>query len=530
MFYNRSLQASTAIKQVSEPKPFLAPSRGWIRNENLAKAKAGGAEVMDNWFPTPEGCRMRRGMDKHATIGEAVTHLTTYISGAVEKMFAADADKIYDVTNPADEAVAPSPEVSGLTNGDFSSVQMTVAAGTSYLIMVNGADDMRQFDGSSWVTINGASSPAITGVATNTLRQVWKYSSRLWFIGAGLSAWYLGALARSGALTEFPLGGVFNFGGSLLFGQSWSADTGEGLDDYCLFVTDQGEVAVYQGDPASTFSKVGLYRIGKPVHKNAFFRAGGDVAVITDDGIVSIAQLIQGNKDRAALLASAITYPIEEAWRLAIGERNSGLVPFTCVLWPSKTMLVVGIPATGSQRKITYVANTRTGAWARYTGWDIRAQVVFNDHLYFGTRDGEIFDAEVTGSDNGATYSAVVVPKFADFGSAEEKAALQCRVIARANNAFTPQLFACSDYGAEIPTPLNADSDEDSNTWDNGIWNVSTWGSSFDTKARRSEWQGVAAVGQSLAPGLQVTSGRTTAPDVELVALHLMVETGEVMA
>lgn len=530
MRYNRALQASTAMRQASQAKPFLAPSRGWIRNENLAKAKAGGAEVMDNWFPTPEGCRMRRGTDKHGEIAEAVTHLTTYVSGAVEKMFATDADAIYDVTSPVDPDTPPAASVSGQSNGDWSSVQMTLAAGTSVLVMVNGADDMQQFDGSSWVTINAGSTPAITGVNTNTLRQVWKYSSRLWFIGSGMNAWYLGALARSGAATAFPLGGVFNLGGSLMFGQAWSADTGEGLDDFCLFVTDQGEVAVYQGDPASTFVKVGVYRIGKPIHKNAFFRAGGDVAIITDDGIVSMSAAIQQRKDQAALIASAVTYDIEEAWRLAVTERNSGLLPFTCVIWPSKTMLVIGIPASGSQRKITYVANTRTGAWCRYTGWDIRCMVVFNNHLYFGTRDGSILDAEVTGADLGAPYSAVVVPKFTDFGSPAEKSALHCRIIAKANNPFTPQLFATADYEVEIPPPLNADSDENENTWDNGIWNQSTWGSAFDTKARRSEWQAVAANGQALAPGLQVTSGRTTAPDVELVALHLMVETGEVMA
>lgn len=530
MRYNRGLQSSTALKRTAEPKIFYAPNRGWIRNENLAKAKAGGAEVMDNWFPTPEGCRMRRGLDKHATITDAATHLTTYISGATEKMFATDADAIYDVTSPADPDVAPAASVSGQTSGDWSSVQMTNAAGTAVLVMVNGSDDMQQFNGSAWTTINSGSSPAITGVGTDTLRQVWKYSSRLWFCGSGLTAWYLGASANSGALTAFPLGGVFNLGGSLIFGQAWSADTGEGLDDFCLFVTDQGEVAVYQGDPSSTFSKVGLYTIGRPLHKNAFFRAGGDVAVQTDDGIVSMAAAIQQRKDRAALLASAITYPIEEAWRLAIGERNSGLINFTSAIWPSKTMLVVGIPASGSQRKIAYVANTRTGAWCRFTGWDIRCQVVFNDHLYIGTRTGAIYDAEVTGSDDGVTYSAVVIPKFSDFGGAEEKEAIQCRIIARANNPFTPQLFANSDYETEVPTPLNADSDENENTWDNGVWNTSTWGSSFDTKARVSEWQSVASMGQSLAPGLQVTTGRTTAPDVELVALHLTIQTGEVMA
>ena len=493
----------------------------------MARPKVGGAEVMDNWFPTPEGCRMRRGSTLHATIDAAVTHLPAYVNAAISKFFATDATSIYDITTPPDPEVAVVASVSGQTSGDWSSVQFTTTGG-SYLVMVNGADDMQQFDGTSWDAINAGSSPiAITGIDTDTLSHVWKYSSRLWFVGAGMSAWYLGTGTVGGSATEFPLGAVFSLGGSLLFGCSWSSDTGEGLDDYCVFVTTEGEVAVYQGDPSSTFAKVGVYRIGKPIHKNAHFRAGGDVAVITDDAIVSLGAAVQ--KDRAALLATAITFPIEEAWRLVVDERNSGILPFSCVVWPSKTMLVVGIPSSGSQSRIAYIANTRTGAWCRFTGWDTRCVTVFDDKLYFGTRDGAIVRGEVTGADLGNTYTATVLPKFEDFKSVSEKAAVHARVVARANNAFTPQLFACSDYDVAIPARLDADADEAASLWDIGIWGQSVWSSRSDTKRRQSEWQSVAAVGQALSVGLQITTGRVTAPDVELIALHLVTEEGEMI-
>lgn len=530
--FDRVAQPSTKTRKVSKPEIFLAPSRGWIRNEALAKPKGGGAEVMDNWFPTPEGARMRRGSTKHATIDAAVTYLAAYEVPGAEKMFATDATSIYDVTNPVDASVAPVADVTGQSSGDWSHLQFTTSGGT-FLVMVNGADDMQQYDGSSWLAVNAGSVPrSITDVDTADISYVFKYGNRLFMIEEStMTAWYLPALSVGGAANAISLGGVFNLGGSLLFGGSWSSDTGEGLDDFCFFVTDQGEIAVYQGgDPSSatTFEKVGVYRIGKPIHKNAHFRAGGDVAVITDDGIVSLGAAIQ--KDRAALLATAITYPIEEAWRLVVNERNSGIRPFTCAIWPSETMLVVGIPATGSQRKVTYVANTRTGAWCRYTNWDIRTLIVFDNKLYFGTRDGTIIRGEVTGADQGAPYSSIIVPKFTDFGKPEEKAALHARVIARGNNSFTPQLFANADYDVQIPTPLNADSDDGTNLWDTGIWGESVWGSPSDTKRRQSEWQTVAAVGEALAPGIQVTTGRTTAPDVELIALHLVMEIGDLMA
>lgn len=529
--YDRVAQPSTRTRRVSKPEIFLAPSRGWIRNEALGKTKAGGAEVMDNWFPTPEGARMRKGSQKHATIDAACTYLAAYEVPGSAKMFAADATSIYDVTTPADPDVAPTADVTSQTSGDWTALQFTTSGGT-FSIWVNGADSMQLYNGTAWQAVTGVSAPiSITGVTTSNISHVWRYGNRVFMIEDGtMDAWYLPALAVGGAATAFALGGVFNLGGSLLFGGSWSADAGDGLDDYCFFVTTEGEVAVYQGgDPSSadTFAKVGVYRIGRPVHKNAHFRAGGDVAVVTDDGVVALGSAIQ--KDRAALLAGAITYPIEAAWRQVIDQRNSGLLPFTCAVWPTETMLVVGIPSSGSQRKIAYVANTRTGAWCRYTEWDIRALLVFDNRLFFGTRDGTIIEGEVTGADQGDPYSAIVVPKFADFGRPEEKAALHARVIARGNVAFTPQLFANADYDIDVPTPLSADADEIGNLWDTGIWGTSVWSESSETKLRQSEWQAVAAVGQALAPGLQVTSGRTTAPDMELIALHLMHEDGDVL-
>lgn len=532
MFYDRVAQPSTRTKKVSKPDIFLAPSRGWIRNETIAKPKSGGAEVMDNWFPTPEGARMRRGSEKHATIDDDVTHLTVYDVPGARKFIATDGTSIYDITTPADPDIAVTADVTGQTSGDYSSLQFTTSGGT-FLLMVNAADDMQLWDGSTWDAINSGSAPiSITNVDTDDISQLWKYGNRVFMIEEGtMDAWYLPALAVGGAATRFPLGGVFNLGGALLFGCSWSADAGDGIDDYCVFVTTEGEIAVYQGgDPssASTFVKVGVYRIGRPIHKNAHFRAGGDVAVMTDDGVIPLSAAIQ--KDRAALLASAITYPIEAAWRQVIRQRNSGALAFSCVLWPTETMLVIGIPATGSQSRIAFVANTKTGAWCRFTGWDVRALTVFNNLLYFGTRDGTIVRGEATGADQGMAYSGVVIPKFNDFGMVEEKAALHARVIARGNVSFTPQLFANADYDVEVPTPLNADPDEAGNVWGIGVWGTSVWGETSETKMRQSEWQAVAAVGQALAPGLQVTSGRTTAPDVELVALHLVSETGEMMS
>ncbi len=103
MFFNRVGKPSTKGAQVAQSAIFAAPVRGWIRNESLIYSLGpGGAEVLENGFPTTEGARMRKGSLRKATIGDSVTHLATYKAGVTKKLFGFDEDAIYDVTTPAD--------------------------------------------------------------------------------------------------------------------------------------------------------------------------------------------------------------------------------------------------------------------------------------------------------------------------------------------------------------------------------------------------------------------------------------------
>ena len=610
MFFDRTMgQPSAAARQVTQTGVSPAPSKGWIRNDSLAKPDGFGAEVLDNGFPTPEGCRMRLGSKKRATCDttKGTTHIATYEAGAVSKMFATDSASIYNVT-PSDVSDADSALtalVDGLSGGAWASVQFAAGGGT-YLVMVNGKDDMRIFDGAYMgvsntgvtyrlkydgqtgdftvgdtltggtsgatgtiaydtdsgtagtlyltdvsgtfqndetiadahtgsATADGAAAsayPAVSGVATSKLSNVWPWKNRLMFVEDGtMNAWCLDTLSIGGTAHKIDLGGVFSHGGSLLLGGTWSADSGDGLDDNCVFVTTNGEVAVYQGtDPtdADAWQLVGVYRIGKPIGKNATFKAGGDMGIATDDGIVSVGQAVQ--KDRAALQGVAVTYPIEGAWRSLIDERAFSGFDFQTVLWQKSAMMIVTVPAFSGLSKYCLVVNTKTGAWARWTGWDTRCGAVFNDKFYFGTSGGLIVEGETGGDDQGETYAFVVIPRFETFKSPAEKVAVHARLIARSKKTFSPLLFASADYTYVIPGTPPADPDEEGNTWGTGIWGTFKWTNPDDApKPALSEWQGVAALGHALAPGVIIASGRAAAPDLELIALHLQYQQGSVM-
>ncbi|HET7413886.1 MAG TPA: hypothetical protein VFJ18_14615 [Pararhizobium sp.] len=535
MLFKRG-KASISQKQVSQTKIFAAPNRGWIKNESLAQSQPNGAEVLDNWYPTSQGIRMRKGSVKRATCTKdaALTQLMAYETGSVSKLFACDAGSIYDAT-PADVSdadTALTAVVTGLTGGDWAHIQFTAGGGV-YLVAANGKDDVHEYDGSDWstptISFKDASGIDVSGVASSDLSFPWAFKNRLFFIEAGsLKAWYLDSLSISGDAHSVDLGGIFKYAGALTFGGTFSRDAGSGLDDFCVFVTENGEVAVYQGnDPSSAtdWSLVGVYKIGKPLGKNAFFKAGGDLAIATDDGIVSIAAAL--NTDRAGI--TPITWPIEDAWRLIINERAFAGHPFQTLLWQKQSMLVVAVPAFEGLSRFCLIANSKTGAWARYTGLDMRCVAVLGDKCYFGTPAGTVVEMETGGADQDVSYACVCIPRYDNFGDPQEKSAVAERIIARTNYPFSLQLFAEADYVYDIPAPLPADPDEEGDTWGSGIWGTARWGGLTDTKQAVTEWQAVAAWGSALSPCVQIASGRGTEPDLELIALHLQYEDASVM-
>lgn len=522
MMYSRT--ASRKKRKVAQEFTFPAPVRGLVRSGTLIGGDPRACEVLENYIPTAEGARIRGGSVKHATVGAPAVQLMRYRSGTAERMFAATAADIFDVTTPADPDVPPTASVTGLTNGDWSYVQFATPGG-QFLMAVNGADDAQLYNGSTWLALDGSSSPAFTGVATDDLSFVWSHKRRLWFVEANtLSAWYLPVNSIAGAAVEFPLDGIFRLGGSLLFGGTWSQDSGDGLDDYAVFVTTEGEIAVYQGtnpSDAAEWALVGVYTIGKPLNKNAWFRAGGDFVILTEDGIVPVSAALM--KDRAALQAEAITSPIEDLWQAAIANRSAAF-NFSVSLWSTQTNLFIGTPDIGGGTRVL-VANTRTGSWATITGWDIQCSVIVSDNFYFGTADGFVIQGDVQGADLGQPYAARYVPKFQDFGTSDAKVVCHARILARASEASRPRLAAFSDYIiGTFPVEFDAPSAAGA-LWGSATWGEDTWGGGLDQVAV-FDWQAVSALGFSVAPAVVLGSNSTVIPTFEILGCVIRYEIG----
>lgn len=526
MFYTSEKAVQSQGKQ--RIKRFPAPVRGLIRNENIALTQPGGALFLENWFPTSTGMRSRRGIRKHATLtgASAVAAIMPYQGSGVSKLFAANDSGIFDITTVANPN-SPLSAASGIgtsTSGLYSHIQFSTTGG-EFLFCVNGTNLHKVFNGTIWTE----NSPAITGTTTDNWSHVWSHQNRIFGIKKNSkTAVYLSSASIGGATTDFPLGGVFKLGGTLLFGATWSLDSGEGLDDLCVFVSSNGEVAVYAGSDPVSWALQGVYKIGTPMGKNAHFKAGGDLMIATDDGLVSMTAALRNARE--ALRELAVSYPIEELWLDQTQSRAA--VAWQCSAWPLKQMLVVSTPTYGGAAPQVLVANTRTGAWTVYTAWDCRGLAPFGSQFFFGNSGGLVFEAETGGADNGANYTCSAAGLFDDLKSpALQKVLKLIRGVFQSNyQTILPKFSASVDFQTSMPSPpLPSAEPSGAVLWGSVAWGGFVWGGT-STRYRYADWHGVDGVGFSISWQLQVTLGNISPPDIELAAIDLTYEEGEAVA
>lgn len=526
--------ASPARRAQVPPKPpaqvhtFPSPTRGWVLNENLARVQPASALVLDNWICTTTGIKPRAGTRKYATLGGTVLSLFRYLSGTTERFFGATSSSVYDITSVADPDIVPSAAISGQGSGEYSA-QMFSVSGGDYLYITNEGDSPQIFDGSSWTQVTDVSSPAITGVTTSALSHVWAYANRLFFIEDGtMRFWYLPVDSIGGAAQSFSLGGVFRLGGKILFGATWSSDAGDGLDDKCVFVTDQGEVAVYSGiDPstASTWLLEGVYQITSPLGKKATMRAGGDILVGTEVGLVPLSTAIQ--RDIAALSLAAVSSPIEPHWVSSVSAKTS---PWEILKWPEQNLMLITNPSATDDSDLL-VCNLETQGWSRFTGIGARCLGQFGTGAYAGGNDGTIKQMESGGSDMGTPYTCVFLGNHEGMGApGMQKTVGQARAIFKAGHDINPLVSAQVNYVETTSSAPSSIEDFSASLWDAGLWDQAVWDSGLGVASVESNWRSVGRTGYAVAPEVQMTFGITANPSVELIAVDVTYYPGAMVA
>lgn len=515
------VRPTAAAKSTYRQHSFPAPSLGWVSNVNIATGAPGAAYRLDNFFPTPAGAVLRRGCLLQASLSGPVMSLIPYVAGNTARLFASSNGGIWDVTGgtPA--------EVHAINNGRVSTANYVSTDGVLFVRGVNGTDTPWVYDGDSFKTTPALTFPDGDSTAPSDLAFVWVFKERFWFIRKdSLDAYYLPVGSLGGALVRFSLGGLVREGGSLVWGASWSQETGNGLSVMCVFATDMGEVVVFSGNnpgSASDWTRVGTYTIGKPLGPEAVIYRGGDLAICTDVGLISLSQALL--RDTEAISPTAMSRPIETDWMQYAAERYERR--WSATVWTEGQMLVVAPPTVSGTAPVWLVSNATTGKWSRFTGWNANCLAVFNGELYFGSPDGGVYQANVTGADNGAPYVGTYLPLF-DQIMPGLKSVHMARATMRSRLATRERLSAHLDYGVDLPPAPQASSGTDADVWGVAQWGSAKWGDPRAGKIVQGRWKNMFGAGEAVTIGHQVTSASVAPLDLEIVRTDVLFTVGEV--
>lgn len=531
--------------QISRGVSLPAPTNGWNARDPLALMQPADAVLLDNWFPTTAEVKLRSGYALHASGSVALlteagdellaedgsTLLTEgpsgrcetvmeYASGTTQALLVALGSSIYDATS----AGAIGAELwSTSDSARFQYVQFN-----AYLMMVNGENHPLNFNGS--VVVN---TPSITGsgIVPASFVHIESFKSRLFFtIKDELAYAYLDVNAIGGTATKVNIAPLCRLGGTLRAVMSWTRDSGNGPDDLCVFLTSEGEALIYSGSnpgDANDWSLVGVFRIARPIGRRCYVKYGGDVLIITQDGILPLDQVIpiDRGEQSAVALSNRIVGAVNEAVRLSQGK--FGWQP---IIYPNGAQAIfnvpvkdgdeAGSPAIESQQ---FVMNTQTQAWCRFTGINAICWALLGNRLYFGADGAQIFLYDGVQSDNGEPIEHDMTTAYTYMGAPGQlKKANLMRPIINSNGNPVMAMDIITEFRERapesLPTVVNAVA-----VWNQFNWNQSNWAG---LPVIRSSWTSVTGVGYAMAIRLKYTG---IGADLRVISFDVQVQDGGVL-
>jgi len=432
-----------------------------------------------------------------------------------------DAVTIYDGSNWFTVATTTTAQtISSITRGGTGNLTATLTTASPHGLLTNNRVTISgatpaEFNGTYVITRTGASTftytmataPSgnatvvgtyttigITGVDSSTFINVNLFKNRLYFTQKNtLSCWYLPVDSIGGAASPLYFGSIARNGGYLQAMGTWTIDAGQGADDYAVFVTNMGEVIVYNGtDPSSilTWALKGVWQLGQTFNRKCFFKWGGDLLLLTQDGLVPLASALQSSRlDPRVNLTDKIYFPISQAATNYYANFGWQINYFA-----SENMLILNIPTNDGMEQ--YVMHTITKAWARFTNIEAYCWESSGDNtMHFGG-DGYVGNFYADTADDGNNITAAVQQAYSYFDSpGQQKRFTMVRPILQSQGGVPAVLCGLSvdfqpidNLGAVSFNP----STQTGSTWDTAKWDENIWSGGLITTRI---WQGVTGIG-----------------------------------
>jgi len=420
------------------------------------------------------------------------------------------AQTISSITNSTTTATLTTSSAHGLITGNqvvISGAIPTQYNGT-YVITVTGTTTftytMATAPSGSATTVGTYTVLGITGVNSNTFINVNLFKNRLYFVQENsMNVWYMPTNSLGGAAQVLNFGGIARNGGYIQAMGTWTLDAGYGVDDFAVFITNMGEVIVYQGtDPssASTWALKGVWQIGYVFSRRCLFKWGGDLLILTNDGLMPLTAELQSSRLDPRI---ALTDKIFHAVALAAQQYSTNF-GWQIMYYAKPQMLILNIPITSGVEQ--YVMHTITKSWANFTGINATCFEMYYDNCFFGGNGfvGQFYNGF---SDDGNNINATAQQAYNYFDARGQlKRFSLCRPIFQTSNNL-PTILAGMSYDFDAASPVNSLSYNPTGTnaavWDSGLWDKSIWTAGLVTN---KQWQGITGVGYSASLTINIAS------------------------
>lgn len=471
---------------VQPQQSFLpAPTSGWDTDTPIAELPLTRSRQFENFIPRGVAAEMRKGYSEHVTgLGTKVETLMAYQAGATSTLFAAAGTAIYNVTSAGAVGAAV---VTGQTNARWRYVNMTTSGG-SFLWICNGADAPYHWNGTAWAN----PSLTTTTYAASSIKVVSVFKERLLVAFKDtLVMGYFSTQAISGTISNFPLGAVFNYGGSLVDIGSLSRDGGAGMDDFAVFLTSEGEAAVYQGTnpgDANAWALVGVYYVGEPVGDRPLVELGDDLGVMTLNGLVSLKTIMSGSEQ----VTPPLTVTIGSAWQAAAnaGQSFNG---WEGIYVPTEELLIINAPTSATVSN-QFIRHRVTGGWGKFTEWNFSTFEFFNGVLYAGGTAGNVYKCFDGYDDNGSDITGRFKTAWSSANTPLRKTFLELQTLVSTTTRAAYRFVLRTDFNDSTPSlpgfPVSTLTG--ALIWGSGLWNTGLWGG-IDATAK--QWRATSGEG-----------------------------------
>jgi hypothetical protein len=367
----------------------------------------------------------------------------------------------------------------------------------------------------TWAKIGlGAGGTQVANVDPGLFAWVLVWKSRAFFVERDSGrAWYLAAGSIYGSATVFNFGTQFKHGGDLRALESWTGTGGATLDDQLVAVSGGGDAVIYAGtDPAnaSTFGIQGVWYVGAvPAGRRLFTDIGGDLAVMSSLGVLSLSQLTTGLVlyDRSQYRTAKISNLFNQ-----LQAATANLRGWAMRLHPKDNAVMVLVPTAPGQPTQQLAMSLITKGWFQYRDMPIGVCAEpWEGSLFFGTEDGRVCVND--GYVDGVTLASPgvstpigwsLLSAYSNLGRPTMKRVSTIRpTVLSQGGAVAFQSRAQFGWNLSEQSAPAAASPALGSAWDTALWDTAIWGGTYQSQSKVS---GGSGVGREMAIAVRGTS------------------------